>query len=227
MANNTIEFAVTGRYALFSDPVIAIGGEKLSYPLPTYEAIKGVVQSIYYKPTFMWIVDNVRIMNPIMTTRRGMKLHLYDSDKSDLAYYTYLVDVHYQVRAHFEWNLNHPELAQDRNDNKHYFITQRALAHGGRRDIWLGTRDCQAYVTPCRFGEGKGAYDNTGNLAYGHVYHGITYADEAINDEDKNNITVRFWDPILRDGVLTYPRPEQCVDKRIVKPGVVKQFGRG
>ena len=56
---NTIEFEVYGPYALFSDPVMRVGGEKTSYHIPTYEALRGIVESIYWKPTIMWIVDAV------------------------------------------------------------------------------------------------------------------------------------------------------------------------
>ena len=51
---NTIEFEVTGPYALFSNPVMRVGGEKTSYHIPTYEALRGIVESIYWKPTIMW-----------------------------------------------------------------------------------------------------------------------------------------------------------------------------
>ena len=46
---NTIEFEVYGPYALFSDPVMRVGGEKTSYHIPTYEALRGIVESIYWK----------------------------------------------------------------------------------------------------------------------------------------------------------------------------------
>ena len=55
---NSIEFKVWGRYALFTDPLTRIGGEKCSYHLPTYEALKGIAKSIYWKPTFVWVVDS-------------------------------------------------------------------------------------------------------------------------------------------------------------------------
>ena len=64
-AKNTIELKLTGKYALFTDPVTKIGGEKFSYHVPTYEAIKGVLKSIYWKPTFIWYVDEVRVMKPL------------------------------------------------------------------------------------------------------------------------------------------------------------------
>ena len=95
---NTIEFEVYGNYALFADPVTRVGGEKTSYHIPTYEALKGIVESVYWKPTIMWIVDAVRIMNPIQTETKGIRPINY-SGGNDLAYYTYLKNVRYQIRA--------------------------------------------------------------------------------------------------------------------------------
>ena len=45
--HNTVEFAVYGKYALFSDILTRPGGEKSSYPIPTYEALKGIANSVY------------------------------------------------------------------------------------------------------------------------------------------------------------------------------------
>jgi len=43
---NIIEFKVLGKYALFTDPLTKIGGEKCSYQIPTYEALKGILSSV-------------------------------------------------------------------------------------------------------------------------------------------------------------------------------------
>ena len=53
--DNIVEFQVTGDYALFSDPILRVGGEKCSYQVPTYEALKGILQSVYWKPTIIWV----------------------------------------------------------------------------------------------------------------------------------------------------------------------------
>lgn len=221
---NTVEFAVRGRYALFADILTRAGGEKSSYPIPTYEALKGILHSIYWKPTMIWVVDSVRIMNPIRTARKGIRPIKYGGG-NDLAYYTYLEDVYYQVRAHFEWNMNRPELETDRNENKHHNIAKRMIERGGRRDIFLGTRECQGYVEPCVFGESTGAYDNCGTIPYGLMYHGITYADEAVNDDDKGQLTVRLWQPVMVNGAIDFIRPEECELKRHIRKMTVKPFG--
>ena len=152
---NSIEFRVWGRYALFTDPLTKVGGEKFSYQVPTYEALKGICKSIYWKPTLIWVVDEVRVMKRIRTQTKGTK-PLNFGGGNTLAIYTFLADAEYQVRAHFEWNNARPELGTDRNEHKHHNIAKRMLERGGRQDIFLGTRDCQGYVEPCEFGSEVG-----------------------------------------------------------------------
>ena len=222
---NIVEFEVTGDYGLFSDPIMRVGGEKASYQVPTYEALKGILMSVYWKPTLIWIIDEVRIMNRIQTEVKGVRPIKYYNDKNDLAYYTYLKNCRYQVRAHFEWNENRPELAEGRSENKHHQIAKRMIAKGGRRDIFLGTRECQGYVEPCVFGEGEGAYDDIPELSFGLMYHGITYADEAYSPETQGKMTARFWRPVMKKGVIKFIRPEECIHKEL-RSMSVKAFGR-
>ena len=222
---NIVEFEVTGDYGLFSDPIMRVGGEKASYQVPTYEALKGILMSVYWKPTLIWIIDEVRIMNRIQTEVKGVRPIKYYNDKNDLAYYTYLKNCRYQVRAHFEWNENRPELAEDRSENKHHQIAKRMIAKGGRRDIFLGTRECQGYVEPCVFGEGEGAYAAIPAVSFGLMYHGITYADEAYSPETQGKMTARFWRPVMKKGVIKFIRPEECIHKEL-RSMSVKAFGR-
>ncbi|MFR3808875.1 MAG: type I-C CRISPR-associated protein Cas5c [Lachnospiraceae bacterium] len=84
--------------------------EKTSLPIPTYQALKEITKSIYWKPTITWYVDAVRIINPIQMETKGMIVPKFKGG-NDLASYTYLKDVRYQVMAHFEFNKNHGELA--------------------------------------------------------------------------------------------------------------------
>lgn len=221
---NTVEFEVSGSYGLFSDPVMRVGGEKCSLQVPTYEALKGILSSVYWKPTLIWYVDAVRVMNPIQTEVKGIR-PIKMSGGNDLSYYTYLKKCRYQVRAHFEWNMNRPELAADRVENKHHNIAKRMVQRGGRRDIFLGTRECQGYVEPCAFGEGEGAYDSTPELAFGLMYHGITYADESYSPETQGKMTVRFWYPVMKQGVIEFCRPEDCPISRSIRDMTCKPFG--
>lgn len=208
---NTVQFKVYGKYALFSDPITRPGGEKISYQVPTYQAIKGITESIYWKPTFIWYVDKIRIMKRIQTESKGVR-PIKINGGNELAYYAYLKDVEYQVSAHFEWNKQRPELESDRDENKHHNIAKRCIRQGGRRDVFLGTRECQAYVEPCTFGEGKSAYDNYGEIDFGIMFHGFDYPDETGNQE----LGVRLWQQKMKDGVINFCDPREIRSRRVV-----------
>ncbi|MFH2058775.1 MAG: type I-C CRISPR-associated protein Cas5c [Pseudomonadota bacterium] len=230
---NPVEFKITGRYALFADPVTRVGGEKFSYHIPTYQALKGIIESVFWKPTFIWYIDAVRVMKKIQTESKGIKTlqmdGIYPTQRNskkkeagfnDLSYYTYLRDVEYQVLAHFEWNEHRKDLVDDRNENKHHNIAKRCIQKGGRRDIFLGTRECQGYVEPCVFGEGQSDYDQYGELDFGVQFHGYDYPDETGNDE----LVVRLWRPIMKNGLIEFPTPKECSLRRVVRKMTAKKF---
>ena len=216
---NKVEFKVYGKYALFTDPLTKIGGEKCSYQIPTYQALKGILESVYWKPTIIWLIDKVRIMKRIKTQTRSAKPIKYGGGNS-LSIYTYLADVEYQVQAHFEWNYYREDMEKDRNENKHYFTARRMIEKGGRRDIFLGTRECQGYVENCRFGEGEGFYDQYGELAFDLMFHGFDYPDEI--GEDK--LHARFWRPKMVNGVVEFVRPENCLIRKFVRPMIARKI---
>lgn len=218
---NIVEFKVSGRYALFSDPINRIGGEKFSYQIPTYQAMKGILESVYWKPTLIWIIDEVRVMNLIKTQSQGIRPINFNGGNT-LSIYTYLTNVEYQVKAHFVWNYNRPNLEKDRNENKHFIIAKRMIKCGGRRDIFLGTRECQGYVEPCKFGEGKGAYDDYGALSFGVMFHGFDYPDET--GEEK--LTARLWTVVMNNGYIKFIKPSECTIKRELSSMKSKVFDK-
>lgn len=231
--NNKITFSLKARQALFTNPITRLGGEKTSYHLPTYEALKGVCKSIYWKPTIIWFIDRVRVMKPIRTQTKGVKPIKFHASGNDLAYYTYLNDVEYQVEAHFEWNLHRPELEADRIDGKHYSIAKRMLEKGGRQDIFLGARECQGYVEPYEFGSGESFYDtnNEEPLSYGLMFHSFAYPDET----GINELYSRFWYANMQNGIITFPKPtddlandaKNGMPNRFVREMTAKAFGIG
>ncbi len=216
---NSVEFKVYGDYALFTDPLTKMGGEKLSYQIPTYQAIKGILESVYWKPTILYVIDEVRVMNPIRMESKGIRPIEYGGGNT-LANYTYLKDVCYQVRAHFIFNPHRPDLAFDRNEHKHHNILKRSLKAGGRRDIFLGTRECQGYVEPCVFGEGESTYDDIEEIHFGTMVHGINYPDET----GKDQMEIRLWNPVMKNGVISFIRPDQCTQVRPIADMKPKHF---
>ena len=217
---NSVEFKITGKYALFSDPVTRIGGEKFSYQVPTYQALKGILESIYWKPTFIWYIDAVRVMKKIQTESKGVK-PIKMSGGNDLSYYTYLRDVEYQVLAHFDWNYQREKLKDDRDEHKHHNIAKRSIEKGGRRDVFLGTRECQGYAEPCVFEEGKSFYDNYGELDFGVMFHGYDYPDETGTDE----LSVRLWREKMQNGLIKFPAPDEpSLLRRVIRKMTAKEF---
>ncbi len=95
------------------------------------------------------------------------------------------------------------------------------LEKGGRQDIFLGVRDCQGYVEPCEFGVGEGAYDNIPELGFGLMFHGFDYPDETGIDE----LHSRFFQPVMRNGVIEFPRPQVCTTRKFVREMTAKEFG--
>ena len=92
--DNRVQLRISGRMALFSDPITRVGGEKCTYPIPTYQAVKGMLESVYWKPTLLWRVDEVRVMNPIRTQSRSIRPIDYAGGNT-LSIYDYLQDVAY------------------------------------------------------------------------------------------------------------------------------------
>jgi len=42
--------------------------------------------------------------------------------------------------------------------------------------------------------------------------------------EDKGRMTVRFWRPVMKRGVIQFVRPEDCSDYRHIKEMEMKNF---
>lgn len=234
--DNTIYYKLTGKYALFTDPLTKIGGEKFSYQVPTYQALKGITESIYWKPTFIWVIDEVRVINLIRMQSQGVRPIHYQDAKNDLSIYTYLRDVEYEVKVHFEWNEMRKDLINDRNEHKHWDIAKRMVERGGRRDIFLGTRECQGYVEAFddneKYGDKRSAYQDS-NINFGIMVHGITYPDEQNESVEKDGkrsakMQVRLWDCNMKDGIIKFIRPDsnECILKDIREIGI-KEFKYG
>lgn len=197
---------IYGSRALVTTPESKSGGEKMTYEIFTREMIKGILDACYFKPTIVNVVDEVRVMNQIESYTQGTRL-LLKNYKSDLSAYTYLTDVCYYVKYHFEWNEGRPDLKKDRNMKKHEAITERSLKRGGRRDIFLGVRECFGYIDEIseeEYENDKGFYDNT-NRGFGLMFNGFIYPTEP------GGKLYSTYAPInMKNGRIRYPRPEEC-----------------
>ena len=49
--SNPFYMKISGDYALFTDPMSKGSGEKFTYQVPTVQALKGIIEAVYWKPT--------------------------------------------------------------------------------------------------------------------------------------------------------------------------------
>ncbi len=204
---NIVQFELSGRYALFTDPITKSGGEKCSLLVPTYGALKGAADRIYSSREFQWVIDAVRILNPIVTESMTLtRLNYFDTGK-DISVYTYLRDVRYKVLAHMQLSDN----ADEADEHRLYSIARRMLKKGGRRQVYLGTASCPASVTPCRFNEGSGCYDDISEC-FGLMHHSFTYPTEQ-----SPSLTANMFYCKMDNGIITFPPPSLCPISRVMK----------
>ena len=58
-----LEVKVWGLWACFTRPEMKV--ERVSYPVPTASAAKGILESIFWKPQFTWDVQEIWVLKPI------------------------------------------------------------------------------------------------------------------------------------------------------------------
>lgn len=110
--DNEVCLEVWGDFACFSPPYAKV--ERLTYPVPTPSAVRGLLSSIYCKPMeFVWMVTQIEVLNPIryMSFRRNEvkstvsvksdpeKSILYADDDRTQRQTQVLKDVRYRITA--------------------------------------------------------------------------------------------------------------------------------
>ena len=193
------EIRVTGKLAMYTDPVTRLSSEKISYPIPVYSALKGILESVYFDPVIQWVIDDCRIMNQI----KWESVWFLDPYRKDRVLQNYLSDCEYQVRAHMIPNYDIYKAEDIRNIRLCIESARKALRVGGRRYAYLGTKKCPAYVDNIKFGEGNGYYNNTGLQRYELMFHSFEYPEH----NKQNVFKARFWRPVMNDGVIHFGKP--------------------
>lgn len=197
---------VRGDRALFTNPATKGGSERSSYSVPTRQALQGIVDGIYHKPTFTNVITEVKIVNQIQTELHGVRALLHDYS-ADLSYVSYLSDVEYLVKFHFIWNESREDLIQDRQANKHEAIMERSIRKGGRRDVFLGTRECFALVDKISQEE----YDNCPSYYDGFsIDLGIMFHSFAYPIDKKTPLKSYFAKTVMENGVIKFKSQKEC-----------------
>lgn len=197
---------IQGDLALFTNVATKGGSERFSYLVPSRQALQGMVDAIYYKPTFTNVVTEVKVMNQIQTELHGVRALLRDYS-ADLSYVSYLSDVEYLVKFHFVWNENRPDLEADRIVNKHESIMTRSIEKGGRRDLFLGTRECLGVAERISQEEYESAesYYKDQTIDFGIMFHSFGYPTN-----EGESLKSYFTHTYMVDGVITFKEQDDC-----------------
>lgn len=204
-----VEVRVWGDYACFTRPEMKV--ERVSYPVPTPSAARGILEAILWKPEFRWRVEEIWVLNPIryfsilrnevnsrqsVSTARGWQAGGggYDASADRAQRHTLaLRDVGYIIRAQVEVL---PGVGEDPAKYRDQF----------RRRVRAG----QCYATPylgCRefsaaFAEPDGTERPADGLdgELGPMLLDLQYAEDG-----SGRAVPRFFDARLEAGVLRVP----------------------
>lgn len=209
-----IQVKVWGDFALFTRPEFK--AERASYQVMTPSAARGIVESIHRKPAIRWIVDRIRVLNPIRfdTIRRNevagktpystartaaggrgdMPYLVADEDRQQRAALV-LRDVAYVIEAHFEMTA---AAGPGDNPGKHAEMIRRRVEKGQcAYQPSLGTREFTAFFAPPAPADLTAVHESLrGEIDLGWMLHDIDFTD---------GMKPHFFHAVLRDGVLEVP----------------------
>lgn len=165
---------ITGPLAMFTTPISKENCEHISYPYPTYGAVKGMLDKIYYRRGMIWVPEKCRIMKEICYDTRIRTTPCYHMVQNDTQRYCYcyLKDVKYQILAHYEKDFRFADL--NTANLRHDAGIRREITLG-RTTVYLGTSDCMGIAMPAEWGAGEGYYDGQGRGDDVFMYHHFDY----------------------------------------------------
>ncbi len=162
----TLSIRARGPLAIFTRPELKT--ERVSYPVPTPSAMRGLIEAVFWKPAIRWHVERIFVLAPIhfIAFRRneinnkgaaptreivengGAPPVYFADDSSNRAQRNTIAlrDVDYQVDAHF--SLTEHAGAED---NIYKFIdmfTRRVEKGQHFHQPYLGCRECAAEILP-------------------------------------------------------------------------------
>lgn len=212
----TVSVRACGEFAVFTQP--ALKAEKVSYPVMTPSAARGLLEAILWKPAIVWEIENIRVLKPIRFTsfrrngvsnrasapsakliKSGGEAPRYYADEDRAQFNTVaLMDVDYVIDAHFSMT---ERAGPEDSVKKFEEMFARRLEKGQTfTQPYLGCREFAADVMPAT-GDLK-PIEDTREL--GRMLFDIDYARAG-------GKRALFFDAVLRDGVLAVPSRESMM----------------
>ena len=200
---------VSGPLAIFSRPELKV--ERVSYPVITPSAARGVFEAILWKPAIRWNIHRITVLNEIQWTafRRnevskrapepamalvdsgGTAPVLFADNERAQRNTVALRDVKYEIEASFEMT---PRAGKSDNPAKFADMFRRRVEGGQHfHQPYLGCRECIADVEPS---DGK-------QVPIGHSQElGLMLFDIDYTSEKKKPL---FFNAVMKNGVIEIP----------------------
>lgn len=209
-----VRLKVWGDYACFTRPEMKV--ERVSYEVMTPSAARGILEAILWKPAIRWVIDRIRVINPIVfdSVRRNEVAHkmsvanvrkamkngpapaLFIEDCRQQRAALILRKVKYVIEAHFELTGR-----AGPGDNEAKFadmFTRRAAKGQCFHRPYLGCREF-----PARFELLEGDPPAPASELAGERDLGLMLLDLDFN----RDMQPHFFPARMTNGVLNVPRP--------------------
>lgn len=211
MPYSPLELYVWGSFACFTRPEMKV--ERVSYEVMTPSAARGVLEAIFWKPEFQWIIQEIRVLKPIrhfsllrnevnsrvsyaasQRRQRGGDGYFVEEDRSQ-RHTLCLRDVAYTIVAYIALR---PGIEDDEAKYRDQFH-RRARRGQCYHTPYLGCRECAAY-----FGleppDGLSTQPQNINVKLGQMLFDIEY-----DVDQQGRGRPHFFPAELRRGVLAIP----------------------
>lgn len=199
-----MKIVVTGDQACFTD--ISHRGERVTYPVITPSAARGIYDGIFYHEQIRWVIDKIVILKPIVLwNEMHSELPLTEGDTSPQLRTTQVLrDVAYGIEAHFEhtefWNVPGRD-GRPYTDGKVCGIVSRRIRKG-QHQAYLGLREYAAEI------EQVSEFPRSCYEGYEHDFGIMLYEPDynhAFDKDSKSYIDIPrnwYYHAVMRDGVI-------------------------
>lgn len=237
-----IKLKVWGRYASFNRPEMKV--ERVSYDVMTPSAARGILEAIHWKPGMKWVVDEIHVLAPIRFThvRRNEVSGTIPTSKPSAAMRgesveigiaveehrqqraaMILCDVCYGIVAHVD--IVRPDTGTDgkplANPEAKHLETFKRRASKGQffHQPYFGTREFPVSFElvenfpPC-------PDELRGEQKLGLMLHDMEFTEDKdgriVESSEGHRLSARprFFDSVMRDGVIRVPAMFQSLDER-------------
>lgn len=202
---------IRGENALFTRPECK--AERMSYPVITPSAARGILESVFWHPGMKYVIDRITVLAPIQfdsirrnevgavaklgnikkAAKTGGEYHLDSTAERQQRAAVVLRDVDYLVDGHFL--IDTATIGERDTPEGFYNILLRRLRKGQSfRAPCLGCREFPAWVSLVEGDRPESVYKSLPEMDFGFMLYDIEYG--------KENCRPQFFHAVMRNGII-------------------------